>query len=102
MRPNKSRGLRKVGITAEGDNSTLGGHFLAGWSVLHALAHTPPVPAVKWVAGMLDTIALYVDAREEVGEAIRRHRVPAASSAIEPLRIARAAYGAATKHDFRR
>jgi len=44
MRPHKSRGLREVGITAEGDNDALGGPFLAGWSVLHALARTPPAP----------------------------------------------------------
>jgi len=42
--PQQKSGPQEVGITAEGDNSTLGGHFLAGWSVLHVLAHTPLVP----------------------------------------------------------
>jgi hypothetical protein len=42
--PQQKSGPQEVGITAEGDNDALGGLFLAGWSVLHALARTPPAP----------------------------------------------------------
>ena len=42
--PQQKSGPQEVGITAEGDNSALGGLSLAGWSVLHALAGTPPAP----------------------------------------------------------
>jgi len=42
--PQQKSGPQEVGITAEGHNDALGGRFLAGWSVLHALASTPPKP----------------------------------------------------------
>jgi hypothetical protein len=42
--PRQKSGPWEVGITAEGDNDALGGLFLAGWSVLHALPRTPPTP----------------------------------------------------------
>ena len=42
--PQQKSGTQEVGITAEGHNDALGGLFLAGWSVLHALASTPPEP----------------------------------------------------------
>jgi hypothetical protein len=42
--PQQKSGPHQVGIAAEADNNTLGGLFVAGWSVLHALAHTPPAP----------------------------------------------------------
>jgi hypothetical protein len=42
--PQQKSGPQEVGITAEGRNGALGGHYLAGWSVLHALAPTPPAP----------------------------------------------------------
>ena len=42
--PQQKSGPQEVGITAEGDNDALGGLFLAGWSILHALALTPPAP----------------------------------------------------------
>ena len=51
--PQQKSEPQEVGITAEADNDTLGGLFLAGWSILHALALTPQRPAVKWVASIL-------------------------------------------------
>src|SRR5262245_34316433 len=57
--PQQKSGPQEVGITAEGDNDALGGPFLAGWRVLHALAITPRRPASQ--VGRQHT---WVDSRE--------------------------------------
>ena len=51
--PQQKSGPQEVEIAAEGQNDALGGLFLAGWSVLHALASTPPEPHSQVVASML-------------------------------------------------
>src|SRR5262249_39602865 len=42
--PQQKSEPQEVGITAEANNDALGGLFPARWSVLHALAPTPPAP----------------------------------------------------------
>ena len=42
--PQQKSGPQEVGITAASYYDALGGLFLAGWSVLHALPPTPPAP----------------------------------------------------------
>jgi hypothetical protein len=59
--PQQKSGPQEVGITAEGDNDALGGLFLAGWSVLHALARTPPAPRSQVGRRMLGRVSLDVE-----------------------------------------